>query len=191
MNYKAEYQSYTFTTLHLGQRKKSPYAQLFYVRDGKILLRLGRNELMLQQGDTFYLPFECLSQITALQGATIDTLTLSPRLNSQQQCVYPKISGQVTTSLILPLLETLYSAKNNSSRTLEQQKRLIDVLLDELIYCKPQQINAPIKLTPEIDAQLECREIMRQVKSGKKIHALIQDKPELKTAIEQYTNLLE
>lgn len=191
MNYKAEYQSHTFSSLHLGQRKKSPYAQLLYIRGGVILLRLGRNELMLEQGDCFYLPFECLAQMTALQGATLDTLTLSPRLNGTQQSEFPENSGKVTTSLTHSLIEALNDASSNHSRTLEQQKRLIDVLLDELSYCKPQQMKAPIKETAEIKVQLECREIIRQVKSGKKVDALIQDKPDLRAVLEQYTDLLK
>lgn len=193
MNYKAAYESQSFLYLNLGQRKKSPYAQLLYIRKGIVLLRLGKKELMLEKGDTFYLPFDCLSQITPLKDAQLDRLRLSSRLKNEQN-TYPEISGKVTTSLIVPILDTLYKtdkAASGKKRSVQQQKHLIDVLLDELSLCTPVPLLAPIKEDKEIKVQLECREILRQVKSGKKIDSLLQEEPALEKEIKKYTNLLK
>jgi len=187
MYYKAQYQPQEFEVLSLGQRKLSPYAHILYVKKGHILLRLGKEELFLTPGSCFYIPFDCLFQITALQGCHLDRVLLSPRLKSQTK-IYPQGTGKLESPFLLEVLDKL--SQSFSPIVNEKMKHLLDVVLDELASLRPITCKAPLKISPEIQSQLKCRQVIRCVKSGKKLDKLLNQDPSLKTLLAQYTDLI-
>ena len=97
MPYPVDNISLQESQLRLLGRQRHSADQLLYVQDGSLLLRLGRDELVLRQGESFWLPAECLHGLTLLQGCRLVCVRFSVRVRQRR----PQSAGHL---LALPLL---------------------------------------------------------------------------------------
>lgn len=129
MNHAIGFQSTHYQLLTITPRKKTLHNQLFRVESGKLLLKLGKNEYVYNAGDTFWLPFDCLSSLTVLPGSVLTTIKFSVRLHDN----FPLQAGSVLLSpLATAILDRLQS---NDNKTYE--KELLQVLRQDAVAFRP------------------------------------------------------
>lgn len=129
MNHAIDFQSTRYQLLTITPRKKTLHNQLFRVESGKLLLKLGKNEYVYNAGDTFWLPFDCLSSLTVLPGSVLTTIKFSVRLHDN----FPFQAGSVLLSpLATAILDRLLS---NDNKTYE--KELLRVLRQDAVSFRP------------------------------------------------------
>ncbi|MGR5178431.1 AraC family transcriptional regulator [Vibrio parahaemolyticus] len=129
MNHAIDFQSTHYQLLTITPRKKTLHNQLFRVENGKLLLKLGKNEYVYNAGDTFWLPFDCLSSLTILPGSVLTTIKFSVRLQDN----FPLQAGNVSLSpLATAILDRLQS---NDNKTYE--KELLQVLRQDAVAFRP------------------------------------------------------
>ena len=129
MNHAIDFQSTHYQLLTITPRKKTLHNQLFRVESGKLLLKLGKNEYVYNAGDTFWLPFDCLSSLTVLPGSVLTTIKFSVRLHDN----FPLQAGSVLLSpLATAILDRLQS---NDNKTYE--KELLQVLRQDAVAFRP------------------------------------------------------
>lgn len=129
MNHAIDFQSTHYQLLTITPRKKTLHNQLFRVESGKLLLKLGKNEYVYNAGDTFWLPFDCLSSLTVLPGSVLTTIKFSVRLHDN----FPLQAGSVLLSpLATAILDRL---QGNDNKT--YQKELLQVLRQDAVAFRP------------------------------------------------------
>ncbi|MBY6196100.1 AraC family transcriptional regulator [Vibrio hangzhouensis] len=129
MNHAIDFQSTHYQLLTITPRKKTLHNQLFRVESGKLLLKLGKNEYVYNAGDTFWLPFDCLSSLTVLPGSVLTTIKFSVRLHDN----FPLQAGSVLLSpLATAILDRL---QGNDNKTYE--KELLQVLRQDAVAFRP------------------------------------------------------
>jgi AraC-like DNA-binding protein len=104
MSYPVHFETQSAQRLELLGRHRQPGDQLLYLRAGSLLMRLGRDEFVLRQGDLFWLPADCLHGLTLWQGCHLIRIRFSVRVQGAR----PRAAGFLHPHpLVLPLLERL------------------------------------------------------------------------------------
>jgi AraC-like DNA-binding protein len=94
-----------FVTLEAKQlmllgRQREPADQLLHLLEGSLLLRMGREEMVLRRGDSFWLPADCLHGLTLLQGCRLIRVSFSIRVSQSR----PQSAGHLLLPALLPPL---------------------------------------------------------------------------------------
>ena len=129
MHHAIEYQHFSTPTLQVGPRKRSPMGQLLRVTRGAALLRLGAHELLLTEGNYFWLCADALAAFTPLAGCQYDLLACSVRVPQPAQAGWLQAS---------PLMDALLENLAHWSRPREWQGpygQRLQILGDELQGC--------------------------------------------------------
>lgn len=178
MNHAIDFHTTHSPLLTITPRKKTLHNQLVHVEEGKVLLKLGKNEYAYSAGDTFWLPFDCLSSLTLLPGSVFNTVKFSVRLADK----FPTQAGQVMPSTLMSALLNSLSKTDDA----EIKKDLLQVMRHEVKTCKPvlkqdkesAEITAwtpnSTSITGELALVLLVREARKQKLSGKKSEAICQ-----------------
>lgn len=130
MHYAIQFEQKHSDFLSMTARKPTLKHQLISVEDGLISIRLGKQEYAVAQGDTFWLPANCLSSISYFPHTTCRIVEASQRLTQP----FPHQAGYIKpNSLMQALLERLTSVSGLS----EHQQVLLTALQYELLQIKP------------------------------------------------------
>lgn len=104
MSYPVHFETQSAHRLELLGRHRQPSDQLLHLRAGSLLMRLGRDEFVLRQGDLFWLPADCLHGLTLWQGCQFNRIRFSVRVRGER----PRAAGYLRHHpLLMPLLERL------------------------------------------------------------------------------------
>ena len=105
MSYPVHFDTLVADRLSLLGRHRRPCDHLLQVRSGTLLLRLGREERVLRQGDCFWLPADCLYGLTLWQGCQLARIDFSIRVPASR----PRAAGYLQPHpLLQPLLDRLH-----------------------------------------------------------------------------------
>ena len=105
MPYPVHFDTLVADRLSLLGRHRRPCDHLLQVRSGTLLLRLGREERVLRQGDCFWLPADCLYGLTLWQGCQLARIDFSIRVQAPR----PRAAGYLQPHpLLQPLLDRLH-----------------------------------------------------------------------------------
>ncbi len=111
MSYPVHFELHHARYLQPPRRQRQPLRQLLHVYAGTLLLRLGREEWLLPQGHSVWLPAECLHGLSVLQGSEYARLTFSVRVAAQLPCEAGFLEG---APLLTPLLDELRRQPSDS-----------------------------------------------------------------------------
>lgn len=129
------YQFLNTDTIVIGARKKQICSTFFFVHHGAVLVRLGKEEIPVLKGQSFWLPIDCLSAMTILQGSQISLFNFSVRTNVP----LPKYAGFIAhhplVSGIIASLEC--KVMNESDHFKDAYERLLRCLRDHLSLVHP------------------------------------------------------
>lgn len=131
MNYALEHHLNQHSFLSSTPRKKVLKNFLVTIHNGMALIKLGKKEYALKKGESFWIPFDCLTSITYMPETLASVVDFSVRLRDR----FPSQSGfvelpNVTRSAIEKL------ATSNVSR--QQQNALLEVIRFEMTEVKPE-----------------------------------------------------
>lgn len=158
-----------FITLEAKQlmllgRQRAPTDQLLHLRDGSLLLRMGREEMVLRRGDSFWLPADCLHGLTLLQGCRLVRISFSIRVRQSR----PQSAGHLLLpALLAPLLQRL--DEQQQTQVLEWQGpagrllRVIADLLPELRLTPYSPLPWPAIVTSALKAIMQGEELSQLV----------------------------
>ena len=131
MPYPVDFISQQASHLSLLGRARHSADQLLYLASGSLLLRLGREEMVLRQGESFWLPAECLHGMTLLKGCHLLRVAFSIRVTQAR----PQSAGFLQpVDLLPPLLQRLEKLRQRTDGIVWQAEggRLLRVLADLL-----------------------------------------------------------
>ncbi len=172
LNYSIGFEAIQSQYLAVSPRKRSLKHSLITVRKGLLSIRLAKNEYVVEAGEHFWLPIDCLSSLTVLPGAKYSKLDFSVRLSDP----FPAQSGYVTLSAIAENSLTLLE-----SNTITDQYRqiLLQLMRFEVSALSPKLELKPIsqqfsrwtpenrvKLCDDINTLLKLREARKRLLSG-------------------------
>lgn len=174
MHYAISYQNEHHEFLACSPRRKSIKHCLLRVEKGLVLVRLGKMEYAIEEGQSFWLPFDTLSALTLVPNTLIDRIEVSSRVST----FMPKQGGYVELNeLVTAILNRLRCIGDKR----ELQQELLVVLRSELANLKPKiretsftqrisawSANKPSTLPSELQLVLKIREARKQMLSGKK-----------------------
>lgn len=181
MHYSISLQTTEFDFLSITPRKKLLKHSLLRVEDGLALVRLGKNEFVVEPGKVLWLPFDCLTSITYFPQTKASIVEVSSRVAMPM----PKQAGFVK-------LNELASALLNRLITLnaphEAKLDLYRVLLAELTTLQPSlkhsklgnaiaewKPNQKSELPKELQLALTVREARRRLLSGGKQQTVVDE----------------
>lgn len=196
MKHAIDFQPIHANILIIGARKKNICNHFFFVHDGAILIRLGKNEIAVSSGQSFWLPVNCLNAVTILQGSTISRVDFSVRTT----LTLPASAGFIAVdTLLIGLIDAINSKAKFAADWHGVCGRLLRCLRDKIVDSNPtiqynMQLLADISLIERIkqggaiddnveasvfslcgmsasafSEQLMVREWVRQRKSGQDI----------------------
>ncbi|MEZ8100479.1 AraC family transcriptional regulator [Vibrio bivalvicida] len=174
MHYAISFQSELNEFLVCTPRKKSLKHQLISVKQGLVLVKLGKIEYTLEPGQSFWLPCDTLTSLTYTPYTITNIVAVSSRVAGR----FPKQAGYINANALLTaLLNRLDELKPKR----EEQIDLLKVVQTELTALKPelkttkytQQVNQwqaeqSSSLSNELKLVLLVREANKQLQSGKK-----------------------
>lgn len=135
MKYTSEHTCYQSSFLTFTPRKRRYSANLLYVEDGVIFVRLGKADIPVHSGQGFWLPFECLHALTITPNTRVHQLAVSPRVTQ----TLPAQVGHVEVSpLLVATLSVLCTSAYQPSSS-AQARRLHAVALDQVSLMTPLQ----------------------------------------------------
>lgn len=146
-------------------RQRAPADQLLYLMSGSLLLRLGKEEMVLRQGDSFWLPAECLHGLTLLQGCRLVCVRFSVRVRQRR----PQSAGHLLALPLLPPLLSRLDGFQQLAQPLEWQGasgrllRVIADLLPELRLTPYSPLPWPAAVTSALKAIMQGQELSQLV----------------------------
>lgn len=174
MNYAIEFTRITQPFLTITSRKRSLKHLYIFVETGSLLVRLGKHELAVTEGQAVWLPFNTLYALTTFPNTSLVQIEFSCRLKHD----FVSQGGRVEANqMVRTTIERLISINDEEYRTLLQQ-----VLLQEVLLVKPALLTSALCealrgwsaesqpnniITKEIDTALRLREAIRLSRSGK------------------------
>jgi len=195
MHYAISFQSELNEFLVCTPRKKSLKHQLICVKQGLVLVKLGKIEYALEPGQCFWLPFDTLTSLTYTPNTVTSLVSVSSRVAEP----FAKKAGYIQTNeLLTALLNRLEELKPKR----EEQIDLLRVVQTELTTLKPElretkytqqvnqwQVEQASSLANELKLVLLVREANKQMQSGKKrpvvVDSLFSGDDALFTSLEQ------
>ncbi len=179
MNYALEYHLSQSAFLISTPRKKQLKHSLITIHNGLALIRLGKYEYVLEQDDSFWLPFDCLSAMTYLPDTQASVVEFSVRLTDS----FPLQSGFVELpDVTRSIINKLALAPVPDS----QLKTFLDAIRYEATELKPELILGHLSrlfsdwtaensgsLSKEMHLALLVREAQKQRLSGIKPSTII------------------
>ena len=195
MHYAISYQSEQNDFLICTPRRKSLKHKLIRVRQGLVLVKLGKHEFVIEPSQLFWLPFDTLTSLTYTPNTIIDSVELSSRVSSP----LPKQAGFVKAN---DLVTAVLNRLDDFSDQRKKQVDLLAVLHQELTEIKPmlsetklsRQINqwrhdCDSSLSSELQLLLRVREANKQMQSGQKrltvVEALFENNDSLFASLEK------
>lgn len=180
MHYAISYQTENHDFLLSTPRRKSLKHRLFFVKQGLVLVKLGKLEYAVESGQTFWLPFDSLVSVTYTPKTQVSSVDVSSRVTT----ALPKQGGYVKLNeLMMALINRLETLNENRQR----QQDILTVLRAELSELKPElkeskltkqvnqwQADQVSSLNSELQLVLRFREAKKQMLSGKN-RALVVD----------------
>ncbi|NVD08401.1 AraC family transcriptional regulator [Vibrio sp. JPW-9-11-11] len=181
MHYAISFHTDTHDFLLTTPRRNALKHKLICVKQGLVLVKLGKLEYAVESGQSFWLPFDSLVSLTYTPNTQVNTVEVSSRVSTSlaRQGGYVELD-----QLTLALLSRLETLGENQTRL----RTLLTVLLDELSELKPelkesklsQQINQwqpdhDSPLNNELQLVLRLREAKKQMLSGKKRAGVVDD----------------
>lgn len=180
MHYAISYQTENHDFLLSTPRRKSLKYRLVCVRQGLVLVKLGKLEYAVESGQAFWLPFDSLVSVTYTPKTQVSSIEVSSRVTT----ALPKQGGYVTLNeLMIALMSRLETLGDNRDR----HHDLLAVIRAELSELKPElkeskltkqinqwQAHQASLLNNELQLVLRFREAKKQMLSGKK-RALVVD----------------
>lgn len=174
MHYAISYQNQQHDFLVCSPRRKSIKHCLLRVEKGLVLIRLGKLEYAIEEGQSFWLPFDTLSAITCIPNSQVTRIDVSSRVSTSM----PKQAGFVELNeLITAILNRLQSIGDKR----ELHADLLAVIRSDLATLKPKLYESPLShkvsmwapnkksaLDTELQLVLKVREARKQMQSGKK-----------------------
>lgn len=173
MNYAIEFKRETFCHLTAMARKRSLKHKWLLVRSGLALVKMGKHEFDLAQGQSFWIPQNSLCSITLLPGTALDSCEISLRVGER----FPQSAGYTKLSA---LSRALFDALPDQPSRSEAQLELLAVLKREALQLTPLFEHSPLsdklsRWTPnsqELDKELHfamlAREAQKRALSGGK-----------------------
>lgn len=132
MNYLIAHHTYQYPFLHTTARKKTIKHKLISVLSGFATVRLGKQEYVINAGEAFWLPLDCLTALTYFPNCTFIEVEVSVRSSKN----YPHHAGLVQpSSLLNALLEKLSDSPFTPNN--HEQKKWLDVVDFELEKLSP------------------------------------------------------
>lgn len=126
------YQFLNTDTIVMGARKKQTSSTFLFVHHGAALIRLGKEEIPVFKGQSFWLPIETLSAVTVLEGSHVSTFHFSVRTKVS----LPKCAGFVAPhALILGVIESIGCKEKEDWEG--SYGRLLRCLRDHLSFIHP------------------------------------------------------
>jgi len=146
MFYPVHFELIHASHLQPPRRQRHPLRQLLHVYAGSLLLRLGREEILLPQGHSFWLPADCLHALSVFQGSDYARVSFSVRVRTE----LPAESGFLEGApLVAALLDELRRQPADSGWQ-GMQGRLLRLLADLLPQSSLRQLPPLGALTPEL-----------------------------------------
>ncbi len=180
MNFAIEFNRSNTDYLNVTPRKKTLKHQLMIVKQGLVLVRLGKQEICVEPGKAFWLPQGCLTSISTFPNSQVDYLNFSLRVAAP----LPTKAGFVKLNeLLMAILDRLVETDTQS----DQQKELFAVALRDMQFLAPTLNNSKStqdftlwtidsrQLTREHHLIMLVREARKQKLSGKKIEEIAEN----------------
>lgn len=175
MHYAISHQLLRQDFLHSTPRRKLLKHTLLFVRDGLVLVKLGKQEYAVEAGHAFWLPFDTLCSLTYFPNSAVQLVEVSCRVTSP----LPKQGGYVTLNeLSQALINRLHDVDSDN----EVRDNQLKVMRHELSTMQPKlkesQLTRHINqwhwdnqnsvLSNEQQLVLKVREANKMMLSGKK-----------------------
>ncbi|MDN3697110.1 MULTISPECIES: hypothetical protein [Vibrio] len=180
MNYAIEHQNTSYPYLVITPRKKVLKHSLITVQSGLLLIKLGKTEYAIEQGETIWVPFDCLTSITFFPNTHIQRVDFSIRLTDK----FPTQSGLVRLSELSRAVLNKLTQKKLSP---QHEKDLLAVLKEEVLSLQPTLIETQLsrefnQWEPGKSSDLEqinilvmtMRESKKRLQSGQKKALIIE-----------------
>ena len=182
MHYAISHHNNEFPYLVIQPRKRSLKHVLLRVNQGLALLKLGKIEYAIEDGQTVWLPFDALVGVTFFPNTCAQRVEVSCRVTEP----LPKQGGYVE---LTPLGSAIVDRLGEEQQSQQAEKKLLSVLLDELVNMEPElsqsaltvniQKWSPSKndntLSAEQHITLTLREATKRIQSGVKKSQVIND----------------
>ena len=185
MNYALKHQLKHYTYLYSTPRKKVLKHSLITIHQGLAFIKLGKNEYAVEKGESFWIPFDCLTSVTYMPETRVSVMEFSIRLKDN----FPTQSGYVELPKITHAIIEKLATSNVSTL---QEKALLEVIRFEMTEIipklwltklseristwKPDQALALQKehdLPKELQLALNIREAKKRILSGNKREKVI------------------
>ncbi|NOH78881.1 AraC family transcriptional regulator [Vibrio sp. RE86] len=174
MHYAISYQTELNEFLVCTSRKKSLKHQLICVREGLVLVKLGKQEHAIEPGQHFWLPFDTLTSLTMTPNSRVSRVELSSRVAHALPQQAGFVSLNELTHALLNRLESYHADR-------EKHIDLLAVLRQELTELTPKLTSSKLAqrisqwrpdtesdLPAELQLALRVREANKLMQSGKK-----------------------
>ncbi len=182
MHYAISHQSFEFPFLSTTPRKKVLKHSLICVKQGVMLVRLGKQEYAVEAGDDFWIPFDCLCALTFFPQTVIERVDFSVRLTN----AFPSKAGYVEhTNLSTALIERL--SKDTKMKDAVKDS-MLDLVKHEVTNMQPLLLQTErsqqfTQWSPNDDADLPkdellvmtMREARKRLLSGTSEDAMIEE----------------
>ncbi|MDA0128487.1 AraC family transcriptional regulator [Vibrio sp. MarTm2] len=175
MHYAISHQTSRYDFLHSTARRKLLKHTLFQVKEGLVLVKLGKLEYAVEPGQSFWLPFDTLCAVSYFPNTHVQCIDISSRV----QVSLPKQGGFVS---LTELAQAIISRLSDDSRNPQNDADLLTVLKADIAQLTPalqestltQQINqwawdsSDSALLNEHQLVLKIREAKKRLLSGNK-----------------------
>lgn len=174
MNYSIEFTNVTHSFLTVSPRKKTLKNELFTSYAGNVLVKIGKKEYAVEQGQYFWIPANCLVSTTYLPGAAISSISFSQRLPDQFSTNVGYVNSNEIVIDSFNLLSKQTTDKEYSAvlqQVIRHEMRNTSVQLK--MSALSQQFNNwsetnKADLSSEVNLLLLLREARKRILSGKK-----------------------
>lgn len=140
MNYAIQSETCVFPFLQVTSRKRATKHSLIHVDQGLLLVKLGKQEYLIEPGQAVWIPLDCLCALTFFPNTQIYRVDFSVRLRD----AFPHQAGLVRhTVLSLALIERLRLSERDDA----VYPHLLQVLKTEV-----QNFEPALSVTPQTQA---------------------------------------
>ncbi|MFB9215732.1 AraC family transcriptional regulator [Vibrio sinaloensis] len=175
MHYAISHTTLEQEFLHITPRRKLLKHTLLHVKEGLVLVKLGKQEYAIEPGSSFWLPFNALCSLTYFPNSKVEKVDVSCRVTTQM----PVQGGYVQLN---ELCQAIVTRLGDHTSNEQAKAELLAVLRTEFSSMAPKlhqsKLNALINqwhwdildsaLSREQQLVLKMREASKMMLSGKK-----------------------